>query len=902
MKRMEKVLIVFITIVSALTAADIFVSPSGNDANAGTRDKPFASIVRAQAAAREARRSVPDEAVTVWLNAGLYRLTEKIVFTADDAGSMNAPMVYRSITGARAVISGGMPITGTWKKSSGKPFYEISVPEAAAGTWSFNSLYVNGVSKTRARKPNENELMLRAKGRAYGEASNKAFVFYPGDIDANWRNLNDCDIILINSWTPTIHAITSVNSEERIVKFESTHGRPVDFFEKYFRYYVANVFEALDTPGEWYLDRKTGTLYYYPEANEDMSKAEVIAPKITTTIMQIVSSDASKPVEYLQFHGLTFAHTDGDMEKHNGVYRQGHMFLGAAIYAKNMRHSMFSNCEIAHLGEYAMELDTGCQENTIVRCHIWDMGAGGIQIGITDLKTLQTLEKSGIKEMIRVQSNTVDNCIAHRLGTVWHGCYGILNRFSSYSRITHNEIFDVHWDPIASDARWPYKGEDYSGGHEIAYNYMHYLGLGYHGDAAGYYQFGPLDTWVHHNITHDTVAYPYIHAGFAGYYLDEMSRGAVVENNIAYNIDWSAYFQNWGSNNVFRNNIGAFARDGFITRGGLGKAGKNHFAASNNIYIASNTIAISEPWIAGSMQPELARNMYWNISGDRSMLFFSKASLEEFQKLGYEHGSYIADPGCRDPKNFDFTLDASSSAVSKIGFIPFDDEIKKAGLYGDEAWRSLPKRFSVRPRLPDEDPRAMQKLSFIDLDFESMPVGTEPGELTIRKEGAATFMVSEEAAFGGKRSLKCIDRKDISKSYNPHCIVPFKNVAHGNFRMSLAAQISASSPVNFRIEVRGKGFVDETGPLIDFNPDGTVMAGKTKIADISPGTWIRIAIAFPIGSGATYELTLSYNGEEKRMTLPFVHSHFATVTWVGITANSHADGIIYFDDMKVMIE
>ncbi|MEK6793808.1 MAG: right-handed parallel beta-helix repeat-containing protein [Spirochaetota bacterium] len=898
---MKKELIVFITIASAAAfAADIFVAPTGSDANPGTREKPFAGIVRAQTAARAEKHKNRSEAVTVWLSGGTYRLLEKLVFTAEDAGSENAPVVYRSLAGERAVVSGGMPITGTWKKIAGKPFYEISVPDVASGKWFFNSLYVNGVGKTRARKPNEDQVMLRAKGRAYGEASNKAFVFYPGDIDAQWRNLADADIVLIGSWTPTIHAIASVDTEKGIVKFESTHGRPVDFWEKNFRYYVANVFEALDTPGEWYLDRKSGTLYYYPEATEDMSKAEVIAPKLMTTIMEIVSSDAAKPVAHLEFRDLMFAHTDGDMEKHNGVYRQGHMFLSAAIYAKNMRRSIFSNCEIAHLGEYAMELDTGCQENTIVRCHIWDMGAGGIQIGITDLKTLQMLEQSKKKELIRVQSNIVDNSIVHRLGTIWHGCYGILNRFASYSKITHNEIFDVHWDAIASDARWTYKGEDHSGGHEIAYNYMHYLGLGYHGDAAGYYQFGPLDTWVHHNITHDTVAYPFIHAGFAGYYLDEQSRAAVVENNIAYNIDWSSYFQNRGSNNVFRNNIGAFTRNGFIWRGAILRNGLNHFAASNNIFIASNTTAIGESWEAGPMPPELSKNIYWNINGDANMRFFSRYSLAEFQKLGYEHDSLITDPGCRDPKKFDFTVDTSSAAI-KLGFVPFDDEIRKAGVYGDETWRSLAKRFTVRSRLPVEDPNSPSRRPRIDLDFESMPAGTEPADLTIRKEGAATFMVSEEAAFGGRRSLKCIDRKDISKSYNPHFFVAYRNIERGVFRASFDAMISPDEPISYRFEVRGKGSVDETGPRLDCNADGGVLVCDTKVADIRPGTWVHVEIAFTIGSGE-FSLLLKYDGGELNKSFPFLHAHFRSVSWAGITAGLIKDGSAYFDNLKMSIE
>ena len=44
------------------------------------------------------------------------------------------------------------------------------------------------------------------------------------------------------------------------------------------RYVVENIYEALDLPGEWVLERSTGRLFYMPLSGEDMASAEVIAP------------------------------------------------------------------------------------------------------------------------------------------------------------------------------------------------------------------------------------------------------------------------------------------------------------------------------------------------------------------------------------------------------------------------------------------------------------------------------------------------------------------------------------------------------------------------------------------------------------------------------------------------
>jgi hypothetical protein len=261
-------------------------------------------------------------------------------------------------------------------------------------------------------------------------------------------------------------------------------------------------------------------------------------------------------------------------------------------------------------------------------------------------------EGAAVQEVLGL---VIDNNCIHRLGTVWHGCYGIVNRFASRTRITHNEIFDTHWDAIGLDARWNWKGEKYSHGNVVAYNHLHHLGLRYHTDAAGIYQFGPLDTHIHHNRIHDNVAYPNI-CGFAGIYLDQQSRGAVVENNLVYRVEWYAYFQHKGVDNVFRNNIGAFARDGLIRRGGLSDVWKaNHMEAYRNLYVTDDEIALRHDWVPGDRPPVLRQNMYYTLAPETELTFAGK-TLAEWQAVGQDEGSVVGDPGFSDPARDDFSL------------------------------------------------------------------------------------------------------------------------------------------------------------------------------------------------------------------------------------------------------
>ena len=1023
---------------------------SGRSAEPGAdgKDGPFATPARARDAVRALKaRGGLTEPVTVLLRSGRYELSEPLTFRPEDSGTADSPITYASYPGERAVISGGRRITGTWRKTPGKKYYQVLVPQAKDKQWVFHSLYVNGMSRTRARTPNWGEKVLRARGRAPGEDERQSFLYFPGDIDPKWTNLTDADLVLLCSWTPTLHRIEKVVPERNFVRFTSTHGRPVDAWEKSFRYYVSNVFDALDKPGEWYLNRRTGMLYYYPLPGEDMAKAEVIAPVLKTRLVQFLG-DVTKGqfIEHLRFRDLDFRHVDGDMDKYNGVYRQGHMYLDAGIYAEGLRSSVFYNCEIAQIGEYAIELAEGCRNNRIEHCHIWDIGAGAMQIGVTDLRALLAgrltagpddlvfeaegaavaapvvvkkdeaasggayvvlpLEKqggsavftvtgrpgtywilarvsapSGSADSFTVQvndgpkytydtgvgrkwrlsrvvarelkgkavpvtlsgkpckitiagreagakldqillrpmragesaetwhseaevlSNVIDNNCIHRLGTIWHGCYGIVNRFASLSQITHNDIFDTHWDPIGLDARWNWKGEKYSHGNIVAYNHLHHYGLGYHTDCGAVYQFGPLDTHIHHNHIHDGRAYPYI-CGAAGVYLDQQSRNAVVENNLVYNVEWYAYFQHTGTDNIFRNNIGAFARDGMIRRAGLDKGKPDNFMeAYRNIYVADNDIALRHFWKPGDRPPVLRDDMYYTIAPNTTLTFAGK-TFAEWQAEGQDAGSVIGDPGCVDPAKLDFTLKPGAPAIKAIGFVPFDKEIKKAGLHGDAAWRGVPERQKQRTPTETWSPEDRAKLISFRMDFEDMPDGYEPPNFRLAKEGDATFAVTSEAACAGKKSYRCKDKKGLKKSFYPYIHLAPRKLSKGRVTFGFDAMISKQAPIRFQIECRGKGSTKDVGPSLQFDRDGSLVANGKKILVAKPGQWCRVEIAFVLGETAPKEYTLlaCCGGEEKRVTIPFTHKTFSELRWLGITANEDADGVFYLDNMSLKIE
>ena len=56
--------------------------------------------------------------------------------------------------------------------------------------------------------------------------------------------------------------------------------------------YFENAIEMLDQPGEWYLDRQTGTLSYWPREREDLTRAEVVAPVVQKSLLVVAGTPA----------------------------------------------------------------------------------------------------------------------------------------------------------------------------------------------------------------------------------------------------------------------------------------------------------------------------------------------------------------------------------------------------------------------------------------------------------------------------------------------------------------------------------------------------------------------------------------------------------------------------------
>lgn len=668
------------------TEAHFYVAPGGNDAwsgrlaepNAEGTDGPLATIQRARDLVAQSKPTAPTR---VLIRGGVYRLDKPLVFTPEHSGTKDAPITYAAYPGEKPIFSGGMPITG-WTKAADGPLWTTVVPAVKEGKWYFRQLFVDGRRAVPARTPNDTTFRSAGPGVPYdnrraarSDPKTKKSLLFHGDDIRPWSNLDDAVVVVYHSWTTSRHVIQSIDAEKKRVEFTAPSSWPMGYWEKNQRYYVEFVREALDAPGEWYLDRTTGELTYYPRPGEDMTTAEVIAP-VAEELLQIQGElGKERYIEHLRFEGLSFQHTDWTMPPAESVDGQAMVSLEtAAVRALGARHCVWNRCEVAHVGSYAVWLQNGCKDNRLVECHAHDLGAGGVMLGERPLPSQKPRQ---------AERNEVYNCFIHDGGCVYHGGVGIWIGKSSHNHVHHNEICDFDYSGMSVGWMWGY-APSMAHHNRVEFNHIHHLGRGQLSDLGGIYHLGVAPgTVLRNNLIHHVWAYSY---GGWGLYTDEGSTDVLMENNVVYAVKDGAFHQHYGRDNILRNNILALSATlGQITRSR--EEDHNSFTIEGNIIFGDTTPPLGKNWSNGHFT--LKNNVYWN-TDPATLVFPGDRDFAQWQTEGHDVGSVVADPKFADPQNGDFRM-APDSPAWAAGFKPID--LEAIGLVGSAEWVDLPQRI-----------------------------------------------------------------------------------------------------------------------------------------------------------------------------------------------------------------
>lgn len=870
-------------------SADFYVSPQGNDTWSGTlaepnatgTDGPFATLSRARDAIRAA-----DKAKTrpwdVRIRGGVYRLTEPIVFTPEDSGSDKGSILYAAWPGERPIFSGGRVIKD-WQPTDG-PIWTAKIPQVATGDWYFHQLFMNGQRRTRARTPNEGYYHIDGylpgitspqKDRE-NVATKLGFRYKAGQFK-QWKNLDDVNVVLYHSWTSSIHHIKELNEAERLVHFTAPCGWPIGYWDGNPRFFVENYPAALDAPGEWYLDRTSGVLSYWPAPDEDMSKVQAVAP-VTRSLLRLEGDFANgRYIDHVYFKGLTFEHSAWKIPDRGTADGQAAVSQQSAVFGQGIRHCRFENCTLRYLGEYALHLGQGCQHNEILRCHLHDLGAGGLRIG-------HTRSPAGDADACRY--NTIDNCFVHDGGHVFDAGVGIWIGMSDHNTVSHNVVRDFDYTGISVGWSWGYVSSACN--HNlIEYNHVSNIGRGVLSDMGGIYTLGlQPGTVVRNNIFHHIYSYDY---GGWGLYTDEGSSHIVMENNLVHKTKTGGFHQHYGKENILRNNIFAFAREAQLQYSRPQEP--LSFTFERNIVYFDNGHLLKGNWDGDEFKMD--HNIYWDTSEPK--ISFAGYSFAQWQQRGLDTNSRIVDPQFIDPEHFDFRL-KKGSPVLEVGFKPLD--LDKVGLYGDAEWTALPKRM---PADALYFPAPTEGRPVRD-DFEGAGLGAAPANARISTGQHGLICISDEQARSGQHSIKIVDSAQLEQNWQPMMTYdPALRCGTIEARFSVYRQSQAM----FYHQWRDDYHAYKVGPSIFCQSDGQLQVDSKTLMQLPEDKWIDFIIVAGLGPQANghFDLTVTIEGQQPQIfeNLAYASKRFYKLDWFGFVADSKNECTFYLDDISIEV-
>jgi len=562
--------------------ADFYVATKGNDAWSGTlpepnadgTDGPFATLARARdavAARRHHEGGALKQPVTVLMRGGVYWLDEPVDFVARDTGSPDGPITYAAYPGETPILSGGRPITG-WEPAGGG-VYSATLPDVRQGKWVFRQLFVRRPGQPffeRRYRPTKGPFIIAGltdaparKTSMRHRQSQDEFRFKPGDIQP-WANLDDVEVVALHDWSASRLRIRELDAANHVVRFT---GFPVYRIGHWYKggrnpYYVENAKEAGLKPGQWYLDRPTGVLSYRPLPGEEMDKLAVVAPRLEHLVRIRGKGEFAKPIDesdprmvmhpprpvgHITFRGITFAHTNWTLPPEGYSSGQGMVNLPAAVEAELAQRCRLERCTLAHLGGYAVRLGQGCRDNEIVGCRLFDLGGGGVLIGVTKADSRPPYLPTG---------NVVANCVISDGGLDHFSALGIWIGIAQKTHVHHNIIRRFPYTGISVGWSWNDKPTSCRE-NVVEFNEIHDAMM-LLADGGGIYTLGyQPGTVLRGNHIH------HIHrsqfAGRApnnGIFLDQGSKGYLVEGNVIHSTvqDPIRFNQNRRGDHTWRDN------------------------------------------------------------------------------------------------------------------------------------------------------------------------------------------------------------------------------------------------------------------------------------------------------------------------------------------------------------
>jgi len=411
-------------------AVVFYVRPDGNDSGDGSKARPFRSLVAARDAVRawQLRPDPPIGSVQILIGGGVYPVEQTLELAAEDSGKGGtSPVVYMAEPGRQPVFCGGVRIA-SWKPitdATARERLDSAVRERVLqadlktlGVTDFGDatalrkcpeLFCGGVPQTLARWPNEGFIKT---GEPLGIDTFTVWGSIPGCRDGKFRFIEDRPVRWTDErdarlygywfwdWFEEYQTVDAIDAEARTFTLSKPYSRYG--YRKDQRYFAANLFCELDRPGEWYLDRGRGVVYWLPPEDVDLAAAETALSLFDGPFARMEN------VHDVILLGLTFQEGRGD-----------------GIHVRGGSDDLIAGCTFRRLGGDAVVIDGGWRHG-VFGCLAHTLGCGGMRI------------TGGNRETLARGDHFVENCTVYDVGRLKRTYSPAVRLDGCSNRVAHN--------------------------------------------------------------------------------------------------------------------------------------------------------------------------------------------------------------------------------------------------------------------------------------------------------------------------------------------------------------------------------------------------------------------------------------------------------------------------------
>lgn len=709
-----------ILITGNVNAAEFHVALFGNDGNPGHASAPFATLEKARNAARTLRARRPKEPITIWLHAGEYRINKVFELDSRDSGRAGAPLIIASSPNERVTISGATSLPATAFKHLTDERVRSRIINhdvrdkvlvadlKALGIFEYGELsrhgfgayqryaktppvhlYINGNRLTLARWPNPTEdysqlLSFHNKARRGVVARSK--IIDPGptrdDISFNlrggtfqvsfdrlnhWQQADDIWIqgIISESWQWSYNRIHNIDTSKRQITL--AHGE-IDGIKKSWvgdYFFIENLLEEIDQPGEWYLDRKKGLLYLLPPSNFSANAHPEI--ELVTLVTPMISL---RNASHILFRDLLL-----EYGRDWAIIGEGGE--GIRIEGTEIRH--FSGGGVSLIGRH----------HGVAQSHLHTLGGMAISLNCGDKTTLTHGGCFALNNHIHdwgwyqkantgaVNLDGVAQRVAHN--HIHHSAQGAIYLSGNDHLIEYNDFHNLMLEFIDMGVVYGSAGQKpLERGHIIRRNYFHDIGQTFSGQHAVYpdnlVQGWTIEENIFARIGAVDIPYPGNHAiniNSANY--------ITVRHNIFIDCPQPVVFNDHAARNILPRFKPVWERE--ITSQKL-----------DSLPHSKRYPELTRFWQDNHAKPthtRYERNLIWNPTQPLTQFTQRKkdapfiegaqdqiGTLQRFGNWQFDILLPTSDPGFIDPKNHNYEIKTDSELLRRIpGFPVFDHDL-----------------------------------------------------------------------------------------------------------------------------------------------------------------------------------------------------------------------------------